>query len=565
MAKKLKAPWLGSYGGRQKSVKWPDGSLYDMVADGAKNWPERTALEYFGRKISYAEFLNQIDGAARGLKALGVAPGDSVAVCSANIPEGVVAIYAASKIGAIANVFHPLSAPNEIKHYLNLAKSKVLVAIDVSWPNIAPIIKETGVKTSVIISPSDSLPRLMKIGFKISAFLPGSKKTPKPAGENVITWAEMLSRGSQITGDVHHKMKTDDVAAVLYSGGTTGSPKGVALSNRSFNAMAVQIREFFPEYVIPGNTILGIMPIFHGFGLGVGVHLMLTNGLGVILLPKFNVKKFDKILAHSRPSFLCGVPTLYEAMLKNKKIAKLDLSFVKLAINGGDALSNNLKQAIDELLARGGSQAKLTEGYGLTECLSAVIITPVEKYKPDTIGIPMANVFAKIVEPNTYIEKKLGEVGEIVLTGPNLMSGYVGDAKETNAALQKHPDGRIWLHTGDLGTMDKDGYIFFRQRLKRMIISSGYNIYPTQIEKVIQQLPEVLMATVVGLPDAYRGQIAKAFVVLKPGAKKAGMEDKIMAHCRENLAKYEWPRQIEFRDSLPKTGIGKVAYGELTK
>jgi long-chain acyl-CoA synthetase len=261
------------------------------------------------------------------------------------------------------------------------------------------------------------------------------------------------------------------------------------------------------------------MPIFHGFGLGVGFHTVFVSGLANVMYPKFDIKKFDRILKQSKPDLLVGVPTLYEAMLKNRRVRKLDLSFVKIAISGGDMLSDPLKYEIEKLLARTGSNAKLIQGYGLAECLSVSCVTPDERYKPGTIGVPVADVFYKIVELQTYTEKPHGELGEIVLTGPTLMNGYVNNEKDTNDTLQVHPDGHVWLHTGDIGYMDDDGYIFFKQRLKRIIVSSGYNIYPAQVESVICAIPEVLMATVVGVPDEYRGQIAKAFVVLKDGVK----------------------------------------------
>jgi long-chain acyl-CoA synthetase len=244
----------------------------------------------------------------------------------------------------------------------------------------------------------------------------------------------------------------------------------------------------------------------------------------------------------------------------------MDLSFVKKAISGGDNLPTPLKVEINDTLARCGCKVEVLQGYGLTESCGVVCVNPTERQKDNSIGIPTADVFMKIVEPNTYIKKPTGEIGEIVVSGPNLMLGFVNNEKETNEALQQHPDGRVWLHTGDMGYMDSDGYVFFKSRMKRMIVSSGYNIYPTEVEEVINSVPEVLISTVVGIDDRYRGQIAKAFVVLKNGEKPSNkLKAQIMEQCRVDLAKYKWPRQIEFRKSMPKTKIGKVAYGELTK
>jgi long-chain acyl-CoA synthetase len=306
---------------------------------------------------------------------------------------------------------------------------------------------------------------------------------------------------------------------------------------------------------------LGILPIFHGFGLSIGFHTMFCAGVGSIMLPKFEARAFHKILKKNRPNIKLGVPTLFEAFLNNKKIRKLDLSFLKLIICGGDALSNSLKRACDQVLSSGGCQTEILQGYGLTEFLAVASFGPQERAKAGSVGVPLADVYMKIVEPETDIAKPTGEIGEIVMTGPNMMVGYLNEEEETNRALIRHSDGRIWLHTGDLGYVDDEGYFFFSQRLKRLIISSGYNVYPNHIEEVITEMPEVLMVTAVGLSDEYRGQIAKAFIVLRDGVKPSGeLRQEIMAHCRRNLPKYSLPREIEFRKSLPRTKLGKVDY-----
>lgn len=567
MAKRLKAPWLKFYGHHKKSLRYPNISMYDLVERNANQHPLDIAIDYFGNQISYEELMRQVDMAARGFKALGIQRGDVISICSANIPEAIYAIYAANKIGAVANIFHPLSASAEIEHAINLTDSKYLVAIDVSWSAIKPILDKVNLDQVIILSPTASLPFVSRTGMKIASFIPLlHKKQERPHGNNVMLWQELLAAGARFYGDVNTHGKSKDIAAIIYSGGTTGTPKGVALGNLAFNSMAMQVKAMFPEFAIHGNSILGIMPIFHGFGLGVGIHAMFVNDMLVKMYPKFDAKRFDRLLRQAQPNLLVGVPTLFEAMLRNRHIRKLDLSCIKLAISGGDLLDDTLHTDIENLLRKTGSQANLIQGYGLAECLSVSCVTPHDMYRPNTVGIPCPDAYYKIVEPGTDIEKPAGELGEIVITGPNLMAGYVNNQEETNKALRLHDDGHIWLHTGDIGYMDDDGFVYFKQRLKRIIISSGYNIYPSQVEHVICEVPEVLIATVVGIPDKYRGHIAKAFVVLKDGVKANGeMRDKIMEHCREKLAKFELPRQLEFRKSLPKTKIGKVAYTELMK
>ncbi|MDR0397915.1 MAG: acyl--CoA ligase [Candidatus Nomurabacteria bacterium] len=572
-AKKIATPWLKQYGKqRKKTLKYPKGSMYDEVLKAAEQYPEAMIYNYFGNKVNYATFMAHVDRAAHGLISLGAKKGDTISVCSANIPEAVVAVYAINKIGAVVNIFHPLSAPNEIKECVNLVDSRILIAIDVAWPNIKQILKETRVERTVVLSPADSLPMLPKVGYRfINNFL-NIKELQKNlmkilSGEkHTMSWDELLGRGQYVVGKAYEKMNADDVAVIMYSGGTTGKSKGIALTNHAFNATAVEAHGAFPEVVRPGYTILGIMPIFHGFGLGVGIHTIFCSGAGTIMLPKFDAKKFDRILMDTKPNLIVGVPTLYEAMIKNKKIRKMDLSFMKVVISGGDNMPAALMEEVNQLLKKNGSKAFMLQGYGLTECLSVTCVNNMESNRSGSIGLPMPDTYFKIVEPNTYIQQKPGDIGEIVLSGPTVMNGYVNNELETNKALQVHPDGRIWLHTGDLGYMDKDGFVFFTQRLKRMIISSGYNIYPNEVETVIMQVPHVLLATVVGVDDKYRGQIAKAFVVLKGHVKPTeAVREEIMKACQDNLAKYKWPRAIEFRKTLPKTKIGKVAYTELAK
>jgi long-chain acyl-CoA synthetase len=526
------------------------------------------AYNYFDNKVTYRHLATQVDRAAKSFLSLGAKKGDVISVCAPNIPEAVVAIYAINKIGAVANIFHPLSAPNEIKELLNAIDTRILVAVDVSWQNVKAVLKQTKIEQSIIISPADSLPTLSKLGYKLINAKDVRKNLQKilTREKAAMSWSTFLGRGQLVVGDAYEKTRPKDVAAILYSGGTTGKSKGVVLTNGAFNAATVQLKDFYPEAVKPGNNILGILPIFHCFGLGVCVHTMLANGMGIIMLPKFDAKKLHSILEDTKPEIIVGVPTLYEAIHNDKKIRKMDLSFIIKAISGGDTLSNSLKKTINNTLASRGCKVEILQGYGLTESCGVVCVNPTELQKDGSIGIPTADVLMKIVEPNSYIKKPTGEIGEIVVAGPNLMTGFLGDEYETNEALQLHPDGRVWLHTGDMGYMDKDGYIFFKSRIKRLIVSSGYNIYPTEVEEAITKVPEVLIATVIGIDDKYRGQIAKAFVVLKNDIKPSEkIRAKIMEQCRQNLAKYKWPRKIEFRKTMPKTKIGKVAYAELAK
>lgn len=312
--------------------------------------------------------------------------------------------------------------------------------------------------------------------------------------------------------------------------------------------------------------MLSIMPVFHGFGLGVGIHTMLSHGAKCVLIPQLNVDEFAGYFKKYRPNLMAGVPTLFEAMMRNEDMNKADLSCLKGLFSGGDSLSIELKKKVDKFIKERGASIQVREGYGTTECVTASCLTPKEYYREGSIGVPFPDTFYKIVIPTTHDEAPAGQMGEICLTGPTLMKEYINNPKETMQTLQLHEDGKTYLHTGDLGYMDDDGFVYFVQRLKRMIITSGYNVYPSQIENVIDSHEAVLFSTVIGVKDDYRVQRVKAFIVLKPGfTPTEEIRQSIKAHCEKSIAKYALPREYEFRDSLPKTLVGKVAYRELEK
>jgi len=563
MQTKIKTPWLNSYGKMKPHLTYPDFSLYEQIKETADRYPKYTALNYFGNKITYHELIAKIDQCARSLKLIGIEKDDVITICMPNTPEAVYAFYAINKLGAIANMIHPLSAENEIKYYLDISESKVLITIDMAWDKINTILAKTSVKTSIIVSVKDSMPLYLKVGYISTK---GRKIKQPPLSKNVLNWNDFIKTGKKMTTDNENaKTNGSAYAAILYSGGTTGYPKGIVLSNLNFNALALQGIEAC-ACLLPGDRILSIMPIFHGFGLGICIHTALTYGGEAIILPQFSVKTFDKLISKYRPNIIAGVPTLYEALLMNEKIAKMDLSCIKCAISGGDSISINLKRKVDSFFQSHHANIQIREGYGLTECVTGSCLTPIDYYREGSIGLPYPDTYYKIVKPATHTEVDYGEEGEIVVSGPTVMVGYLKEEKETNRTLQRHDDGLLWLHTGDLGYMDKDGFIYFKQRLKRMIISSGYNVYPQYIENIIDSHPDVFMSTVIGIAHPYKKEVAKAFVILKKDVKPTEeLKTEIYALCQKNLAKYSLPYEIEFRDSLPKTLVGKVAYKVLAE
>jgi len=360
------------------------------------------------------------------------------------------------------------------------------------------------------------------------------------------------------------EMDTGDMAVILYSGGTTGKPKGIMLSNRNFISEGMQVAHW--GGLGQGESILAILPIFHGFGLGVCVNAALMGGAKSILVPQFTPEDVARLIKKRRPSFVVGVPTLYEALNRSPVFQKADLSCLKAAFCGADQLPRIVKEKFESIVKQQGGKVQLREGYGLTEAVTAIMAMPLTEYRENSVGIPFPDMLLKIVKPGTTEPLETDKDGEICLHGPAVMMGYLDNPEETADTLRAHPDGKTWLHTGDIGSMDRDGFVYFKLRLKRMIKSSGMNVYPSQVEDILYKHPDVLDACVIGVPDDLQVERVKAFVVLKAGIPAgAEKEAELIEHCRKHLIKWSCPREIEFREDLPKTLIGKVAFNELLK
>ena len=572
MSKSVKSPWTKFYGLEKEHLEYPDFSVYKLIEYTASKHLNNISYNYYGNKKTYYEFLKQIDEVARSLRAIGVKKKDVVSICMPNTPEAIISFYAVNKIGAIASMIHPLSAENEIKNYLNISKTEWFITIDFTMSKVDKIINNTKVKKVISVGVGESMPPLIKslyaaktVPHAIISFNPKNYINNEIEGINSkkISWKDFIKLGKNYTKEIDDEHRGKDIAAILYSGGTTGTPKGVRLTNLNLNASAMQNFEHV-GCLRDKDKVLAIMPIFHGFGLSVCIHCVQYFGGMSILLPQFNAKTFDKIVKKYEPNVIVGVPTLFEAIIQNKNFKHMDLKYLTCVISGGDSLSVELKKKFDDWLNKHNSPTTIREGYGLTECCAASCFTPLNYYREGSIGIPYPDTYYKIVYDGSEKEAPYGTEGEIVISGPTVMDGYVRNRKETKQTLRKHKDGRIWLHTGDQGIMDKDGFVYFKGRLKRMIITSGYCVYPKIIENVIDSHPLVRMSCVIGIPHPYKVTVAKAFIVLKNDVIKS---DEILNSIKElvekNLARFSWPYDYEFRDELPKTLVGKVAYNVL--
>ena len=554
----VKTPWMPFMNGIPAQLDYFEGSMCEAVENIAEKYPNVIAYDFMGRHTNYRRCVEEIHACARALRAAGVKENDRVTIAMPNAPQAVSMFYAVNMVGAIANMIHPLSAEGEIEFYLNDSKSVAALTLDQFYGKFANIRKNTpALKTLIVASIKDALNPVMKLGYALTE----GKKVPKlPEDGDYISWKQFILNGKQFTGDPRVKRVGAQPAVILYSGGTTGVTKGILLSNLNFNALGAQIIATNPIFTV-GDKMLSIMPMFHGFGLGVSIHSMLVNGGRCVLVPRFTPQTYAELLRKHKPNFIAGVPTLYEALLRLDGLDDLDLSCLKGMFSGGDSLPVELKKRIDAFLKDHKATIEVREGYGTTECVTASCLTPSGLAREGSIGIPFPDTYYKIVMPGTEIEVPYGQEGEICLAGPTVMMEYVNHPQETADTLRKHADGLTWVHTGDLGVMDKDGYIYFRQRIKRMIVTSGYNVYPSQIEGILDKNECVHMSCVIGVKDPYKMQKVKAFIVLKPGYEPTDeTREKIMDYCRKHIAKYALPYEIEFRDELPKTLIGKVAY-----
>ncbi len=556
MSLSASAPWLAYYGNTPANLKYPNKTIYQLVADAAKQYPDNIAYQFQGKKTTYRQFMARIDAAAQGLVSMGIEKGDKVTICMPNAPQALDCFYALNRIGAIANMIHPLSAASEIAFYLNFSKSKAILTLDQFYRKVASVLPQVEQPCTVLVAQiQDELPVPLNLLYPLTKGGKSWKELPKTG---FTYWRNLIRCHAQLPQDI---VTADECAAILYSGGTTGTSKGIMLSSRNFNALGLQTIAASGFDDIAGMKMLSVMPVFHGFGLGIGIHTALIGGATCILLPQFNVKTYAEILIKERPNIIPGVPTLFEALLRAEDLKGQDLSFLRGIFSGGDSLSPELKKKVDAFLREHGCSEQIREGYGTTECVTASCLTPKDYARSGSIGVPFPDVYYKIVTPGTTEECEPNIEGEICISGPTVMLGYMDNPEETASTLRRHGDGRIWLHTGDLGHMDQDGFVYFRQRIKRMIVTSGYNVYPSQLENIIDGHEKVLLSCVIGIKDEYRGQKIRAYVVPMPGVEPTEeLKKELLDYCALHIAKYAMPRELIWRTELPKTLVGKVAY-----
>lgn len=559
MSRENNYPWFKYYKDMRSHIEYPDTSMYDLVRRSALKHPANIAYTYFGNKVTYKSFLIKIDTASRAFISIGVKKGDVVSIIMPNTPEAIICFYALNRIGAICNMIHPLSSEEEFKYDINLTNSKYVIVCDLAYKKLSNIRNDINVFKIIYLPISESMDTITKIGYMITK----GRNNIKINDEDVIMYSKFLSNGKNYKEVIKDNGIGSDTAVILHSGGTTGKPKGIVLTNMNFNSLVLSELEI-NKCLGSGVSILAIMPIFHGFGLGCTFHATMSSGGTAIILPSVNPKKFDETLLKYKPNILACVPSVLEGLTKSKKLKEADLSFIKCIICGGDMLGGELQSRIDKFLSDHGSDTHVRTAYGMTECTAGVTMMPKEEVRNDSIGIPCPDMFIKICEIGTTRECLSGEIGEICISGPTVMKEYINEKEETDNILKKHRDGKVWLHSGDVGYMDSDGFVYFKSRAKRMIVSSGYNIYPGQIEQIILKHPYVEACSVVGVPHPYKKEVVKAYIVLKNGlVLNSEIKKSIKEYCEKNIAAYALPYAYGYRKELPKTKLGKVAYKEL--
>ncbi len=552
-------PWLRFYQHVPNTIDYPRVTMYEALKRTANQNPDSIAYDFLGYTSTYRKFIYEIDHCADALAALGLKKGEKITISMPTSPQGIICFYAANKLGAVSSMIHPLSTTKEIEFYLNVAKSRFALTLDAFYSKFKEAKNTTPLTTLILARIPDYLNLFKKIGFNLTK----GRNIPKVPPDPMVKWWADLMKGKYAQAP-QAKMDTDDLAVILYSGGTTGVPKGIMLSNMNFISEGIQVSEW--GKLSGADSILAILPIFHGFGLGVCVNACFMGGGKSILVPQFTPETVAQIISSQKPSFVIGVPTLFDALSRNPKMQKADLSCLRATFCGADSLPSTVKDRFEEMVKKQGGNVQLLEGYGLTEAVTAIMAMPIGHYREGSIGVPLPDMLAKIVLPGTTDEAPLGEEGEICVSGPAVMMGYLDHPQETAQTLKKHADGRIWLHTGDIGTMDKDGFFYFKLRQKRMIKSSGMNVYPAQVEDLLYKHPKVRDACVIGVPDEAQVQAVKGFVVLKnSGDASPDTEKELINYCREHIIKWSCPRSIEFRNDLPKTLVGKVAFNVLEK
>lgn len=553
-------PWLKYYDQKFIDQTLPALSAFEYVCQRSKNHLNDTALEYYGRKFTYADLIVNVKKTAAALRGAGVKKGNIITVVSIMTPEIIALFYAADMMGATLNLVDPRYSVEGIREYIEEVDSHLLVCLNVVYERCRQAAKRTNVEKVIVLSPADSLPPVMAVGYKLTT--PDKNKY----ASNVIRWKQFI-KGGEGQSTAAEPYDPDHACVVVHTGGTTGSPKGVILTDDCFNGIALQFQAY-PKLFHRGQKLMNVMPPFIAYGFACGIHLPLVLGFTVIIIPNLDPAKLGSLVLKHKPEHMFGVPTHYQQLASDPKLRDKDLSFIINYAAGGDSLSRGAEQTVNDFLAAHGARYPIAKGYGMTEVSSAATVAAGLDNKPGSVGIPMVNTVVAAFEPGTAQELPIGQRGELCISGPCLMKGYYNKPEETAILLRRHPDGRVWAHTGDMGYLDEDGFVYLDSRIKRMIIRhDGFKVFPSMIENVVSRHPAVHQCSVVGCADKdhTQGRLPFVYIVLKADttAKKKQVIRELERMCAEELPEYVQPVAYKFISSMPMTPVGKVDYRQL--
>ena len=552
--------WMKYYSEESRNAKMPQCKAYDYVMECNKDRMDAPALHYYGADISFNDLAARVDAAAKAYAALGVKGGDVVSFLSVGIPETIASVYALNKLGATANTIDPRMDIGFIQRMIVNSGSRILVTIDIAFPKVRAIMHNIHQDKIIVQSAANSLPPLKKIAMKLAT------KTDVDYSNKVIKWNEFIENGKN-TQYVESPYRGDDVVAITYTGGTTGFPKGVMMTNDSMNSVSLNFQHCAAHFE-DGDRFLGIIPIFSAYGMVCGTHMPLCMRTALVPIPKFIPAEIGKLVKQFRPNHVISTPVFIELLISSKEVKGMDLSFLYTLASGGDSMNAGLEARLNAFRKEHNMRFPLAQGYGMSELSAAASFCVNDVYKEGSVGIPSLTVTAGIFDPETGKELGYNEIGEVCVTGPSMMKGYFNNPAETDYVMRKHDDGEVWIHSGDLGYIDEDGFLYIKGRLKRMITRfDGHKVFPINLESLITNRTDVHLCAVVGVNDEAhsQGQYPMAIVELMPGIDAEMACKDIFDYCNQHVEERGKPVAVVAVDKLPLTGMGKVDNRTLEK
>lgn len=556
-------PWTQFFTEEALKTPLPRETIYENIRKNNESYPDNIALDYLGTKIRYRELLDNIDQTAGAFTRLGIRAGDVVACASITTPEMVYALYALNKIGATLMMFDPRRTGVELSAFLKDEEPKAILILDLAYPHLRDTLEELGFPNIIVYSVLQSTSPLVRLSQAAKYPL----RTVR--GKNVLPWKEFFALGKDVetrTADYGE----NPMAAITLTGGTTGLPKGVMLSNDGFNSVAQDFYYCGVPYTRK-QKFMNIIPAFSSYGIVASLHMPLSLGLEIIVVPKFDPERVGHLVTSYRPEHTLLVPAHYEKLMNSREVRRhRDLSFFLTAGSGGDTMNEGLESKVNTFLKEHGCPYPLSQGYGMSEVSSAASCCCNGNFRSLSVGYPLRSTTISIFRPGTTEELPYGEEGEICITGPSVMLGYYKNQEETDKVLWTHPDGQVWVHSGDIGVMDEDGYLFIQGRIKRMItLFNGHKVFPAHIENVLGQHPAVESCAAVGVDDLEhaQGMKAVALVDLKDSgisdAEKDQIRNELEQLCHDEIEESSRPSEICFLQDMPRTSIGKIDYKKL--